>query len=422
MLRYSPSSPRFQPMQFNLSATWLPPSLWGPLLVDCVGCPRYWPLAWSKLASSEVAEGTLRARLAVIDWFYAAVRERMGGADALDVILAELQFEELQAILEGVQLELRNRSAEAGTDGSGKWHTILSFIRWVVENNARAGGMENFDRIVGRLGELERLYSQLRPPRRHWRPKRVRSLPAAVIEDLYELTDPSSPRNPFRGESIAYRNRALHLLLLHQGLRRGEACLLTADAVKDGTDPRTGEIRHWLNVVESADAALDPRANRPAIKTEQSVRQIPISAALVDAIEIYSTNFRGRQNHPFLFVSQEDRPLALNSVNSSYTTLSRALSISAKKELMDRRAVETVSPHDLRHTAAVFRLSEFMNAGYSADIAYQALRAFFGWSDSSEMPRHYARAYFQDRLNTVWNTKFDIHIETLRRLDGVAVT
>jgi integrase len=143
-----------------------------------------------------------------------------------------------------------------------------------------------------------------------------------VVQDLYELTDPESPRNPFRNQGIARRNRALHLLYLHQGLRRGEACSLEVNAVKEGTDPRTGERRHWLDVVECPDHAQDPRADRPSIKTEQSIRQIPVSLGLVDAIDLYTSNYRGRQEHSFLFSSQEGRPLALGSVNALYKTLS----------------------------------------------------------------------------------------------------
>jgi len=31
------------------------------------------------------------------------------------------------------------------------------------------------------------------------------------------------------------------------------------------------------------------------------------------------------------------------------------------------------------------------------------LRVFFGWSPQSEMPRLYARAYFETKLSEVWN-------------------
>lgn len=51
---------------------------------------------------------------------------------------------------------------------------------------------------------------------------------------------------------------------------------------------------------------------------------------------------------------------------------------------------------------------------------YEKLRVFFGWSRTSLMPHHYARAYFEDRLATVWQDSFDLHIETLRKLSETA--
>jgi integrase len=240
-------------MLMNLSAPWLPPSLNGPMLVDDRGLPRFWPLAWSRLSSHNLAETTLRSRLAAIDWFYDAVRERTC-RDGLDAVLTELRDESLRALLEGVQLELRNRSVEAGHDGSVKWQAILGFVRWVIDNNSRAAGTSNLRDFDRRILEMDRLFLQLRPPRKPSLHKKLRSLPTAVIEDLHELTDPASPRNPFRGDGNAHRNRAVHLLLLHQGLRRGEACLLALDSVKDGTDPQTGENdtgSTWLNGLAS---------------------------------------------------------------------------------------------------------------------------------------------------------------------------
>lgn len=72
----------------------------------------------------------------------------------------------------------------------------------------------------------------------------------------------------------------------------------------------------------------------------------------------------------------------------------------------------------MRHTCAVVRLTHFLDEGIAMDIALQKLRAFFGWSHASEMPRHYARAYFETRLATVWHDEFDAHVEALRQLEN----
>ncbi|MGY0522962.1 hypothetical protein ACW0JY_38485, partial [Pseudomonas aeruginosa] len=90
-----------------------------------------------------------------------------------------------------------------------------------VERLARGSTTTPLDEVHSRLLRLERLYSSL-SLRRKRRPEIARALPAAVIEDIYELIQPDSPRNPFRTEALRWRNFALVLLMLHQGLRRSE--------------------------------------------------------------------------------------------------------------------------------------------------------------------------------------------------------
>jgi hypothetical protein len=50
------------------------------------------------------------------------------------------------------------------------------------------------------------------------------------------------------------------------------------------------------------------------------------------------------------------------------------------------------------------------------DEALQKMRTLFGWSRNSDMPLHYARAVFEDRLANVWNNAFDDRVAILRAL------
>jgi hypothetical protein len=83
---------------------------------------------------------------------------------------------------------------------------------------------------------------------------------------------------------------------------------------------------------------------------------------------------------------------------------------------MDQTGHDSVSPHDLRHICAVVRLNQLLSTGVEMASALEQMRAFFGWSRDSDMPLRYARAVFEDRLASVWNTKFDDHVEVLRSL------
>lgn len=88
------------------------------------------------------------------------------------------------------------------------------------------------------LERLRRLDHQLALRSRRRRRGQPRGLPALVIEEIYDLILPDSPRNPFRNEALRWRNFVLVLLYLHQGLRRSEAALLAVDAVKSERDQR----------------------------------------------------------------------------------------------------------------------------------------------------------------------------------------
>ncbi|MNY69119.1 hypothetical protein D3C86_2070100 [compost metagenome] len=66
------------------------------------------------------------------------------------------------------------------------------------------------------------------------------------------------------------------------------------------------------------------------------------------------------------------------------------------------------------------RLNQLLSQGDSMDEALQKMRTFFGWSRTSDMPAHYARAVFEDRLSAIWNNVFDDRIAVLRALPSGA--
>ncbi|WP_157628277.1 hypothetical protein [Ensifer sp. BR816] len=91
----------------------------------------------------------------------------------------------------------------------------------------------------------------------------------------------------------------------------------------------------------------------------------------------------------------------------------KALSDEAKKSL-EKQGLKGVSCHD-RHTSAVVRMRRYQDAGNDLDKAQEKLRTFFGWSKKSDMPRLYAKAYFETALAEVWNEKFENFVDALRR-------
>ncbi len=402
-------------MHLQISEAFVPSRLAGPTLVDEFGLPRYWALSWTVIDGARLKTSQLRRQLAAIELLYRAVEKRVG-SDCLDQILTVGDLKALQPILEALFIELTGRSISEGFASNQNWTFIFRFVQRVLERGAETS-TGKLHRLQAKLQHLNNLYGQL-VRAQPFEQGNLRALPAAVLEDLYELVDPFSKRNPFRSEGNCYRNYALFLLLLHLGLRRSELCALLADAIRSGPDYSTGQVRNWINIAQRPRGVVDTRSSPAELKTPQSKRQLPLGGELVAVIDHYVENHRGKPEHPFLFSSQMGCPLSLPMVNSIFQTLSEHLSDLAKRELMDRRGKSGASPHDLRHTAAVFRLSEFLEAGETMEVALGKLSAFFGWSKRSKMPMLYAGAYFEHRLATVWNRDFDAHVEHLRRLES----
>ncbi|WP_193727850.1 hypothetical protein [Paraburkholderia franconis] len=144
------------------------------------------------------------------------------------------------------------------------------------------------------------------------------------------------------------------MLMLHQGLRRGELLLLTADCVRSGFDKKRQMLRHWINVRQDeyedddADEPIDPMYSKPSINTVHSVRQIPVSPVTAQLVQTYVENYRGRPSHPSLLNSYIGNPLATESLTRAFCKASHALPFAVRQELIDRCNKDSITPHALR--------------------------------------------------------------------------
>lgn len=401
----------------QLTDSQVPSALRGALIVDDrYTLPRYWATVWASMASSGVAVSTQIKRLRYVESLYCHADD-LFGACSLDDALGDLDEARLAEILESWFISIRNRAEPTSAD-EARWRAGLQFVTtvvtWLSKTNLHT---EKLRRIEGQLHRLSTLYAQLHV-RKGRQASQIRSLPAVVIEALYEMLDPESRTNPFSREHGRWLAFLAFMLMLHQGLRRGELMLLSADVINSAFDERQQRTRHWLNVSNSqyADDEIDSRYSRPSIKSSNAIRQLPVSASLARVVQSYVENYRGKPGHPFLLNTQQNTPLSTESLTKMFAKISASLPPNVIKELADRNGRSAVTPHDLRHTCAVVRLNQLLRQGDSMDEALQKLRAFFGWSRESQMPIRYARAVFEDRLSTVWNDALDERVAVLRAI------
>lgn len=392
----------------------VPPVLREPVLLDGNGLPRYWATVWSLYQTADLASSTKQKQLSYIEALYQFTDNHVG-LGALDDAIASVDMAKLGDLLESYFISIRNQP-DVSEATQQRWHVAYQFLQNTILRLSKSNlPLAQLDTIHVRLERLERLYGQLRIGRKRSQDI-LRALPAVVVECLYEMLDPSSSTNPFRDTVSKWRAFTAFVLLLHQGLRRGELLILTADAVKHGFEARQERERYWLSVVENPYENTDLRYSTPSIKTLNSIRQIPVSEVTAQLVHEYVTNYRGKPSHSFLMNSQKGNPLSAEAVTKVFQKISASLPKSVLKALKDRTGKTAISAHDLRHTCAVVRLNQLLTQGDSMDEALQKMRTFFGWSRTSDMPRKYARAVFEDRLASVWNNVFDDRVTILRAI------
>lgn len=401
-------------MLIRINSSRIPQPLHGIAQTDRYRCPRYWATIWLLVAGAHWARSTQTMRLRYIDSLYEHA-DRLFGVNALDDALSSADDDTLADILESWFMCLRNQTV-ATRSNDDRWQTGLGFVTSVVTWLSKSADLR-MQAIEARVHRLSTLYRQLHIHRGSNR-ETVRSLPSNVIDHLYQMLDPESDLNPFHRAHMRWRVFLTFVLMLHQGLRRGELLLLPADAVKSSIDYHSGHTRYWINVGynEYDEGVSDTRHSAPSIKTHYSVRQIPVSEVTATLVQTYCENYRGRRDHSFMFGSQMGGPLSTESLTKVFDTISRALPPKVLRELSDRTGKKSITCHDLRHTSAVMRLNQLLDQGDAMPEALQKLRTFFGWSRESEMPTRYARAVFENRLASVWNSAFDDRVTLLRVL------
>lgn len=394
----------------HLTSETLPIELRGLCCVNERDVPRLFATIWTEIFRVKIATSTRRRELADIDAFYHHVDILMG-RDVLDHILAKRDFASLKHCLLGWFGTLKNETVVRKVDRRMRWETTLKFVSDILFAAATMCEAEAL------LAELPRAMEVLKgispnPVRENMG---IRSLPVIVIEELYDIFNPRSPRNPFKSEGLKWRNLLIFLLLVRLGIRKGESMLLKLGDYREELDISTSRQVGWITIEGTAD--YDPRWEAADLKNVGAIRQIGIERELLELIDLYEINFRPRTNHRFLLMSQKNGPLAQRTITDIFDRADAQLSETALKA-MSLLGIANVTPHQLRHTCAVQKLREFMDEGNDEDTAISRLRVTFGWSRESEMPRHYAAAYYAEPSNQLWDRTFENFVATLKSAMG----
>ena len=369
--------------------------------------PRFWAAAWTESCAIGRSPNTVELHLRHIAGFYEFCDSRFG-RDCLDDAFSRLDARSVLRMLETFQLKIFEKKPITSFDIQ-RWDSARKF-------SCDAAGLLisqdlNWSAVVDRINSLGSIR-----PHDQGRIAYARALPDETLGELQEVAHPNSRRNPFKDESIRWRNWLIVNLLLLAGLRRGELLLLVSDSLKQGFSRVERKERYWLNVTTIIED--NRRFTQARIKTVQSNRQVPCSNSLANLYETYLAHYRAPDDgHPFLLTSEHGAPLSARSVNKILSQLFNRFSLEARNRFEEQCGKQrAISPHDLRHTCATARYSEFARRDRDRELVLQRMRAFFGWSITSDMPDRYARAAIQRDLSEGWDDTFE------RRLRGLSST
>lgn len=175
----------------------------GPILLDTIGRLRFWATTWALFLPANLAESTIRKKLAAIESFYRHTDE-ISWPGRLDDALAHCDERFLSDALEAYFISFRNRSM-VSSSSDDRWQAALQFVIETLQRLVRSHTRKDqVAELRNRLAQLELLHASLHVGRPR-RLAQIHSLPSEAVEYLYESLDPQSKMNPFKGARTRWR-------------------------------------------------------------------------------------------------------------------------------------------------------------------------------------------------------------------------
>ncbi len=206
---------------------------------------------------------------------------------------------------------------------------------------------------------------------------------------IKNIVDPGSSENPWKSDSVKYRNYLINKLLDSLGIRRGELLNIKISDIDFS--------KKTLLVARRADAIEDPRVNQPKSKTRDRV--LPLSNEMVALIHkyiiLYRKNIHGARRHEYLIVSHTTGgPLSLSQVNKIFREIGNVCRI-------------IVSPHVLRHTwnddfSRAIDNKNSKGKNINPEVEKKSRSYLMGWSDTSETASIYTRRFIREKSNKIF--------------------
>jgi integrase len=194
-------------------------------------------------------------------------------------------------------------------------------------------------------------------------------------EILVRAITAGDPTNPFNPRNQV-RNEALWLLYIDGGLRRSEPLVIKTKHVRLGGD------EPGVTVHRSADDPKDTRAQQPVTKTK--AHPVEFTERLHAALDAYILGGRrtydNAKTSPFLFLSQQGKPLSIGAVDDMCLALRTVPGLP-----------EDFSTHVNRRTWNDKISEAAEELGIASEVEKQARNQAMGWTRQSDQGARYGR-------------------------------
>ncbi|KMY35426.1 MULTISPECIES: tyrosine-type recombinase/integrase [Aeromonas] len=315
---------------------------------------------------------------------------------------------------------------------ASRYHSVCRFISWLIDTYITAHyiteSLLDIDIHRKTLHSMlilnSRKYTRYISQAQH-STNIYKSLTFAQLRDFVSLfTLPTIAEKDNDGKLLpsvytSFRNLILVKLLTQYGLRIGEVLLLRGTSFKSNM----AGTAFYMYVANLNDGA-DPRKHKPLIKTQQSIRELKITAHDYKIITAFMAQVEMRSSHNFLITSSigDCSPLSYKAAYKIITDASDAMREKFPEHFSPRSSecLENVHPHMLRHTWAYMQLKflhqhferKFVKAGAVnikgiMESAKDALRKQGGWAEGSRMPSRYAERFIAEHANEINMAMFE---------------
>jgi integrase len=369
------------------------------MVLDGDGMPYDWPTVYAavSLRARGLMLSTMQKEMDAICLLYNCCAKRRILLDHRIESLDMFSLDEIEAIRVAFRADLRTARLRASGDkrpdlpevvGNGHWRNRLQacadYLVWRLEDvilkidirdprriEARFMSEKLHDWIVGKIPVHENdLLEGLSKAER------------AILVRAVTVGDPSNPFVP-RNQ---IRNQALWLLYVDGGVRRSEALGIKTRYVRLGGD------QPGLTIHRNADDREDPRRNQPVTKTK--ARRVRFTGRLHDALDDYIVgdrrSYEGAKTSPFLFLSQQGKPLSISAVNAMCIELRKVPGIP-----------EDFATHVNRRTWNDKFGETAKRLGLSPEAEKAARNQAMGWSRGSNQGSRYARRGNREQADVV---------------------